>query len=101
LHFTVTSYYIWALIQNLNLILKDMLKKFLVLPALLLVLTTTAYADVCNPDDPDFNQSICDGPGSGTQDTPAGAPIDGGASILLASGAGIALKKLRDSRKKK
>ncbi|WP_192823841.1 PID-CTERM protein-sorting domain-containing protein [Rufibacter sp. LB8] len=30
---------------------------------------------------------------------PTGVPIDGGASLLLAAGAGYGLKKIRDSRK--
>ena len=37
-----------------------------------------------------------DGPGSGG---PTPVPIDGGASLLLASGVAFGLKKLRDRRK--
>ena len=78
-----------------------MLKKLFIVPALLLIISTGAFADPCNPDDADFNPALCDGPGSGTtQDGPNGVPLDGGASILLASGAGFAIKKLRNSRKK-
>jgi len=77
-----------------------MLKKLLILPALLLLLGTAAYADPCNPDDPDFNPDLCGAP-TGPTDPPVGAPIDGGASILLGSGIAFAAKKLRDSRKNK
>jgi hypothetical protein len=77
-----------------------MLKKLLVLPALLLLLTTSAHADPCNLDDPDFNPDLCNSP-SGPTGPPVGAPIDGGASILLGSGIAIAAKKIRDSRKNK
>jgi len=79
-----------------------MLKKLIILPAFMLLLTTGAFADPCNPDDADFNPSLCDGPGSGTgsTDVPSGVPLDGGASILLASGAVFGIKKLRANRKK-
>lgn len=42
-----------------------------------------------------------DGPGSGgpTPTAPTAVPIDGGASILLASGVALGLKKLRDRRR--
>lgn len=39
-----------------------------------------------------------DSPGSGGP-TPTAVPIDGGASILLASGVAFGLKKLRDRRR--
>ncbi len=40
-------------------------------------------------------------PGSGgpAPDAPTGVPIDGGASLLLASGVALGLKKLRDRRR--
>ncbi len=42
-----------------------------------------------------------DGPGSGgpTPNAPTAVPIDGGASILLASGVALGLKKLRERRR--
>ncbi|MGI4887400.1 MAG: PID-CTERM protein-sorting domain-containing protein [Janthinobacterium lividum] len=42
-----------------------------------------------------------DGPGSlgPTPNAPTSVPIDGGASILLASGVALGLKKLRDRRR--
>lgn len=39
------------------------------------------------------------GPGPGTPD-PTAVPLDGGASLLLASGVAYGLKHLRDRRKK-
>jgi len=78
-----------------------MFKKLLVLPASLLLFSTLAYADPCNPDDVDFNPVICGVPSGGPNTPPIGAPIDGGASILLGSGVAYAVKKLRDSRKNK
>jgi len=78
-----------------------MFKKIVVLPALFLFLGTAAYADPCNPDDPDFNPDLCGQPSGGPNTPPTGAPIDGGASILLGSGVAYAVKKLRESRKNK
>ncbi|WP_375435463.1 PID-CTERM protein-sorting domain-containing protein [uncultured Hymenobacter sp.] len=44
--------------------------------------------------------ALAQGPGSGGP-TPTAVPIDGGASLLLASGVAYGLKKLRDSRRKR
>jgi hypothetical protein len=41
------------------------------------------------------------GPGSGGPSAPTGVPIDGGASLLLASGAAYGLRKLRQRRAQK
>ncbi|HEX8426041.1 PID-CTERM protein-sorting domain-containing protein [Hymenobacter sp.] len=42
--------------------------------------------------------AFAQGPGSGGP-TPTAVPIDGGASLLLASGVAYGLKKLRDRRR--
>jgi len=41
------------------------------------------------------------GPGSGGPTAPTAVPIDGGASLLLASGAAYGLRKLRQRRAQK
>lgn len=70
---------------------KNFLLKALATTALGLVLTTTA--------------ALAQAPGSGgptpgsTPPDPTQVPIDGGASLLLASGVALGLKKLRDRRK--
>lgn len=40
-------------------------------------------------------------PGFGDDVNDSGAPLDGGLSILAASGVGYGIKKIRDARKKK
>lgn len=64
------------------------MKKFLTLFsfAILFALTSTLQAQ---PPDP-----------GGGQDPPAGVPIDGGLSLLLAAGVGYGAKKYHDMNKK-
>ncbi len=40
------------------------------------------------------------GPGGDPDTTPKGIPFDGGLTLILAAGAGYAIKKARDKRKK-
>jgi len=90
------------------------MKKFLVLAALLFAFNA-AYADVCISTDPDFDATDCaaaggtvgvpsgvsgGGPGSPGGPAPSSVPIDGGLSILLASGAAMGARRVWQKRKK-
>ena len=65
-----------------------LLNKFL--PSLVLVLAVTAVAVAQGTG----------GPEPGTPPDPTAVPLDGGASLLLASGVAYGLKRLRDRRRK-
>jgi hypothetical protein len=81
------------------------MKKLLTLAAFLLAVNV-ANADVCNPGDIDYDPVDCanlgGGPGGGPGGPggPSGVPIDGGLSILLASGAAMGVRRVMQNRKK-
>lgn len=76
------------------------------------VLVQTANADVCLPADVDFDAADCAavggtigtpsgaGGGPGGPTGPVGVPIDGGLSIMLASGAALGIRRFVAKRKK-
>jgi len=69
------------------------MKKYLFLPSLAGALVVGLLAAA---------PAIAQQPGSGgpaPQDDPTAVPLDGGASLLLASGVAYGLKKLRDRRR--
>lgn len=81
--------------------MKTQVLKAAFLFAAITVLPFASKADVCNPADPDYDQVLCDlqGPGSGGPGgggpAPAGVPVDGGASLLMAAGAAYAVRRFR------
>lgn len=78
--------------------------------ALFLVATSTvAFADPCVPGDADFDAEDCAGLGgnvgtpvgqSGNPGGASGVPIDGGASLLIASGVAFGIRKMRKNNAK-
>ena len=91
------------------------INKILALSLALLAFTSIAKADNCDPNDPNYDAGSCVAlggtpgvPGSATQGggnsgpgAPEGAPIDGGASIMIAAGVAYGVKKLRGRFAKK
>jgi hypothetical protein len=82
------------------------MKKFFLMVALLGAASFSANADVCNPADIDYDPIQCAatgggaGGGPGGPGGPSGVPIDGGLSILLASGAAMGARRFMQARKK-
>ncbi len=68
------------------------MKKYTILPTLVGALVAGLLAAA-----PALAQPGTGGPAPGTP--PAAVPLDGGASLLLASGVAFGLKKLRDRRR--
>ena len=72
------------------------MKKYTFLPALGTAMVCVLLATAAQAQSPGSG-----GPGPTTPTTPdpAAVPLDGGASLLLASGVALGLKKLRDRRR--
>lgn len=70
----------------------DKLKAVLRVAVLIFIWSTSFFAQAQGGPD--------DGPGGGPE-VPTEVPIDGGAVLLLAAGAGYGVKRLRDRKKKK
>ena len=76
--------------------------------------SSSAFADICIPGDPDFDAADCSanggtvgvagsggaGGGPGGPPAPGDVPIDGGLSLLLASGAALGARRVFLARKK-
>jgi len=79
-----------------HIAMKNIIKSLAVLSLLTfgILITNSVFADPPAPPPPG-------GHGSGENQDPAGAPIDGGLGILLALGAGYGAKKLYKLRKEK
>jgi len=77
-----------------HIVMKNIIKSLAVLSLLTfgILITNSVFADPPAPPPPG-------GHGSGENQDPAGAPIDGGLGILLALGAGYGGYKLYQSRK--
>jgi len=72
------------------------MKKVLI-TAFAVLAINAAYANICNPNDPDYDIIQCAGlvSGGNTNGAPAQpttVPLDGGVSLLIAAGIGVAYK---------
>ena len=85
-----------------------MLKFIKILVFLVLFFPLVSKADVCCPDDPDFNAGICNtnggtvlatGCGGGGPAPAAEIPIDGGVSIFAGLAAAYGASRLRKRKK--
>ncbi|MES2386803.1 MAG: hypothetical protein V4543_02275 [Bacteroidota bacterium] len=79
------------------------MKKIILLSFALCLTVLAVRADVCVPTDPDYDPIDCAENGGGNVNAPGPGviPVDGGASLLLVSGAAYGVKKLKAARAKK